>query len=85
MKKNQNIFCNFLQMKNILCGIKEPDGKVVLEKLISVLQQHSPELDIAFGIKDTFDTELLDLSAPGVNIVSSFENYGPCTSHCKNK
>ena len=34
MKKQQNIFCNYLQKNNILCGLKEPDGKVVLEKLI---------------------------------------------------
>ena len=46
MKKQQNVFCKFLQKNNILCGIKEPDGKIVLRKLISTLQQHSPGLDI---------------------------------------
>ena len=70
MKKTQNIFCNFLQMKNILCGIKEPDGKVVLEKLISVLQQHSPELDIAFVRKEVESREALfpTMVAPGFAI-----------------
>ncbi len=46
MKKQQNVFCKFLQKDNILCGIKELDGKIVLRKLISTLQQHSPGLDI---------------------------------------
>ena len=45
MKKQQNVFCKFLQKNNILCGIKGPDGKIVLRELISILQQHSPGLD----------------------------------------
>ena len=70
MKKTQNIFCNFLQMKNILCGINEPDGKVVLEKLITILQQHSPGLDVAFVRKEVESREALfpTMVAPGFAI-----------------
>ncbi len=70
MKKEQNIFCNFLQTNNILCGIKEPDGKVVLEKLITTLQRHSPELDVDFVRKEVESREALypTMIAPGFAI-----------------
>ena len=45
MKKPVFIFRNFLQINNIVCGIKETDGKLVLRQLISTLQQHTPGLD----------------------------------------
>ena len=67
MKEQQNIFCKFLQMNNILCGIREPDGKVVLGKLISTLQQHSPGLDIDLVRKEVESREALfpTMIAPG--------------------
>ena len=70
MKKQPNIFCNFLQMNNILCGLKEDDGKIVLGKLISILQQHSPGLDIDFVRKEVESREALfpTMVAPGFAI-----------------
>jgi len=70
MKKEQNIFCNFLQKNNILFGIREPDGKIVLEKLITTLQRHSPELDIDFVRKEVESREALfpTMIAPGFAI-----------------
>ena len=70
MTKQQNIFCNFLQENNILCGLAEPDGKLVLGKLISVLQQHSPGLDIDFVRKEVESREALfpTMVAPGFAI-----------------
>ena len=70
MKKQPNIFCNFLQMNNILCGLKEADGKIVLGKLISTLQQHSPGLDIDFVRKEVESREALfpTMVAPGFAI-----------------
>ena len=70
MKKEQNIFCKFLRKNNILCGIREPDGKVVLGKLISTLQQHSPGLDIDLVRKEVESREALvpTMVAPGFAI-----------------
>ncbi|MBO4632774.1 MAG: PTS sugar transporter subunit IIA [Lentisphaeria bacterium] len=70
MKKQQNIFCNFLQQNNILCGIHEPDGKVVLGKLISTLLQHFPGLDSDFVRKEVESREALfpTMVAPGFAI-----------------
>ena len=70
MKKQQNIFCNYLQKNNILCGLKEPDGKVVLEKLILTLQQHFPALDVDFVKKEVESREALfpTMVAPGFAI-----------------
>ena len=70
MKKEQNIFCRSLQKNNILCGIREPDGKVVLRELISTLQQHSPGLDTDFVRKEVESREALfpTMIAPGFAI-----------------
>ena len=70
MKKEQNIFCKFLRKNNILCGLKESDGKAVLRKLISTLQQHSPGLDIDFVRKEVESREALfpTMIAPGFAI-----------------
>ena len=70
MKKQQNIFCNFLQQNNILCGIREPDGKAVLGKLISTLLQHFPGLDSDFVRKEVESREALfpTMVAPGFAI-----------------
>ena len=70
MKKQQNIFCNYLKKNNILCGIREPDGKVVLGKLISTLLQHSPGLDNDFVRREVESREALfsTMVAPGFAI-----------------
>ena len=68
--KQQNIFCNFLQQNNILCGIRETDGKIVLGKLISTLLQHFPGLDSDFVRKEVESREALfpTMVAPGFAI-----------------
>ena len=70
MKKQQNIFCNFLQVNNILTGISETDGMVVLGKLVTTLQQHYPALDIDFVRKEVESREALfpTMIAPGFAI-----------------
>ena len=70
MEKEQNIFCNFLQINNILCGIGETDGKVVLEKLITTLLRHSSGLNIDFVRKEVESREALfpTMIAPGFAI-----------------
>lgn len=70
MKKETLSFCNFLQMNNILCGIEESDGKIVLEKLINLLKRHFPELDIEFTRREIEAREALypTMVAPGLAI-----------------
>lgn len=68
MKKEQSfIFRNFLQMNSIICGIRETDGKRVLRKLISTLQQHNPELDGDYIRQEVESREALfpTMIAPG--------------------
>ncbi len=67
MKNQPNIFGNFLHTDNILCGITDTDGKVVLGKLISTLQQHYPALDIEFVRREIESREALfpTMVAPG--------------------
>lgn len=45
MNKEQRNFSSFLQANNIICGVNDSDGKVVLEKLIELLKRHFPDLD----------------------------------------
>ncbi len=54
-------------MNNILCGIRETDGKLVLRKLISALQQHNPELDGEYIRQEVESRESLfpTMIAPG--------------------
>lgn len=70
MKKQSLSFCNFLQVNNILCGLEENDGKVVLEKLITLLKRHFPELDIDFTRSEIEAREALypTMVAPGLAI-----------------
>ena len=57
-------------MNNILCGIEESDGKIVLEKLINLLKRHFPELDIEFTRREIEAREALypTMVAPGLAI-----------------
>ena len=70
MKSKQRSFCNFLQVNNILCGVKETDGKVVLGKLIELLKRHFPELDIDYTRHEIESREALypTMVAPGLAI-----------------
>ncbi len=70
MKKQRRTFCNFLQANNIVCGVQEDDGKVVLEKLITLLKRHSPELDIDYTRREVESREALfpTMVAPGLAI-----------------
>lgn len=67
MKKQVFIFRNCLQMNNIICGIKETDGKLVLRKLISMLQRHTPGLDGDYIRQEVESREALfpTMIAPG--------------------
>ena len=68
MKKENRSFCNFLQPNNILCGITDADGKVVLGKLIALLKRHFPALDEEFTSKEIANREALfpTMIAPGL-------------------
>lgn len=70
MKEPENSFCNYLQVNNILCGLSETDGKVVLEKLIGLLKRHFPALDIDYTRQEIESREALfpTMVAPGLAI-----------------
>ena len=70
MTKQRRSFCSFLQEHNIVCGVTESDGKVVLENLISLLKRHYPALDIEFTRKEVESREALfpTMVAPGLAI-----------------
>jgi PTS system nitrogen regulatory IIA component len=70
MKEQTQTFCNFLQLNNIICGIEDTDGKVVLEKLITLLKRHFPGLDIDFTRREIENREALfpTMIAPGLAI-----------------
>ena len=59
MKDQRKSFCNFLQVNNVMCDIRETDGKVVLEKLIVLLKRHFPELDIDYTRREIESREKL--------------------------
>ena len=67
MKQEPNVFGNFLKTNNILCGITDTDGKVVLGKLISLLKEHTPDLDIDLARREIESREALfsTMVAPG--------------------
>ena len=68
MKKENRSVCNFLQPNNVLCGLTDTDGKVVLGKLISLLKRHFPALDEEFTGKEIANREALfpTMIAPGL-------------------
>ena len=68
MKKEQRSFCDFLQLNNILCGIDDDDGKIVLGKLIAILKRHFPELDEDFASREIANREALfpTMISPGL-------------------
>ena len=70
MKKTALDFSSFLQLNNVLCGVNEADGKVVLEKLIALLKRHFPELDIDYTRREIESREALfpTMVAPGLAI-----------------
>ncbi|MBR7130759.1 MAG: PTS sugar transporter subunit IIA [Lentisphaeria bacterium] len=70
MKKERRSFCNFLQVNNIICGVTDTDGKIVLEKLIELLKRHYPDLDVDFTKKEVMSREALfpTIIAPGLAI-----------------
>ncbi|MBE6378099.1 MAG: CBS domain-containing protein [Lentisphaerae bacterium] len=59
MNTQRRSFCNFLQVNNILCGVNEPDGKVVLGKLLELLKRHFPELDMDYTRNEIASREAL--------------------------
>ena len=59
MKKNALNFSDFLQLNNVMCGVSDSDGKVVLDKLIELLKRHFPELDIDYTRREIESREAL--------------------------
>lgn len=70
MKKPTLNFSDFLQLNNILCGVNDSDGKIVLEKLIGLLKRHFPELDLDYTRREIESREALfpTMVAPGLAI-----------------
>lgn len=70
MSNQRRSFCSFLQINNILCGVQESDGKVVLDKLIELLKRHVPELDIDYTRREIESREALypTMILPGLAI-----------------
>ena len=70
MKDDSRSFCRFLSVNNILCNLAESDGKVVLAKLIAMLQRHFPQLDMEYTRREIESREALypTMIAPGLAI-----------------
>ncbi|MBR7119200.1 MAG: CBS domain-containing protein [Lentisphaeria bacterium] len=70
MKKEDRSFGSFLQVNNVLCGVADSDGKVVLEKLISLLKRHFPDLDMEYTRREIESREAIfpTMVSPGLAI-----------------
>ncbi len=70
MEKHSRSFCSFLQLNNIICGVNDSDGKIVLEKLLTLLKRHFPELDEKYTRNEIESREALfpTMIAPGLAI-----------------
>lgn len=70
MKKQRRNFCNFLQANNIICGVNEDNGHVVLTKLMTLLKRHSPDLNLEYAVHEVEAREALfpTMVAPGLAI-----------------
>ncbi|MBR2345141.1 MAG: PTS sugar transporter subunit IIA [Lentisphaeria bacterium] len=70
MEKHSRSFCSFLQLNNIICGVNDSDGKIVLEKLLTLLKRHFPELDEKYTRNEIESRETLfpTMIAPGLAI-----------------
>ena len=70
MKKQALNFSDFLQLNNILCQVRNTDGKAVLDKLIELLKRHFPELDLEYTRREIASREALfpTMVAPGLAI-----------------
>lgn len=68
MQKESRDFCSFLQLNNILVDVRDTDGKVVLEKLITLLKRHHTALDIEYTRREVESREALfpTMVAPGL-------------------
>ena len=70
MEKGKRNFYEFIQPNNILCGVCERDGQVVLGKLLTVLKHHFPDLDEKFAAGEINSREAIfpTMIAPGLAI-----------------
>ena len=70
MKKEKRNFSSFLQANNIICGVNDSDGKVVLEKLIELLKRHFPDLDHESTRQEVMSREEIfpTMIAPGLAV-----------------
>lgn len=70
MSNTKHHFHEFLYASNILCGIKEKDGRAVLSRLLDVLKNNFPDLDIELATKEVLAREELypTMIAPGLAV-----------------
>lgn len=70
MNKDALSFGSFLQCNNILCGITDTDGKIVLDKLITLLKRHFPALDLEYTRREVESREEIfpTMIAPGLAV-----------------
>ena len=70
MNKEKRNFSSFLQANNIICGVNDSDGKVVLEKLIEFLKRHFPDLDHESTRQEVMSREEIfpTMIAPGLAV-----------------
>lgn len=70
MAKDEHFFGTFLQTNNILCNVADTDGKDVLDKLISLLKRHYPDLDRDYTKREVESREEIfpTMVAPGLAI-----------------
>ena len=70
MKQDARSFGSFLQANNILCGVTDSDGKIVLEKLMNLLKRHFPELDIEYARNEVESREAIfpTMISPGLAV-----------------
>lgn len=70
MNKDVLSFGSFLQCNNILCGVTDTDGKIVLDKLITLLKRHFPALDLEYTRREVESREEIfpTMVAPGLAI-----------------
>lgn len=70
MKQDARSFGSFLQANNILCGVSDSDGKIVLEKLMNLLKRHFPDLDVEYAGNEVESREAIfpTMISPGLAV-----------------
>ncbi len=70
MNKVKHNFHEFIQINNILCGVREKNGQAVLAKLLGILKRHFPALDEESAAQEVNNREAVfpTMIAPGLAI-----------------